>query len=170
MPKLLKVVTAPNPILYQKTKEVKEFDDDLKAFVADMVPTMRKEDGVGLAAPQVGSSKRVAVIEFAPQSEEEAEHSPIPLTIIINPKIISHSKQTNTTEEGCLSLPDITLNIPRYNKIKVLYYDLEGHRKKIKASGLFARVLQHEIDHLNGILITDRHSELTEQEKVVNEQ
>lgn len=163
MDKILPIVTVPNPILYQKTQAVKDFGNGLHELVQKMIPTMRVKDGVGLAAPQVGFSQRVAVVEFAPSSEE-SDIPPIPLTVLVNPKIISHSNKTIVAEEGCLSLPEINLQVPRYEKVKVLYWDTDGKRRKVKASGLFARALQHEIDHLDGILITDRAIETKESE------
>ncbi len=161
MDKLLPIVTAPNPILYQKTQTVKNFGKELQDLVEKMIPTMRAKDGIGLAATQVGAKQRVAVVEFVPREGEEGI-APVPLTVLVNPKIISHSTETTVAEEGCLSLPDINLRVPRHRRVKVLYWDINGKRHKIKATDLFARALQHEIDHLDGILITDRALETKE--------
>jgi peptide deformylase len=163
------IVTSPNKILFQKARNVRVFDDSLKKLVGDMIPTMREADGMGLAAPQIGKSLRIAVVEFTPKTDEEKKYSPVPLTILVNPKIIHHSKTTNVAEEGCLSLPKINLDVPRYDEVTIIYQDVEGTRHKIKSSDLAARVLQHEIDHLNGILITDRHNEFTNAQNVTSE-
>jgi len=167
---ILSILTEPNPLLHQKCKKVKVFDDILKQFTDNLVEIMFKNKGIGLAAPQLGKTIRLIAIEFNPERFEETtdkkiktkdgkvkkNQQTIPLTIICNPKIISFSKEKNTLEEGCLSLPGIEIPIERTNRVKVLGQDLQGNRLKIKAKGLFARSLQHEIDHLDGILITDR--------------
>ncbi len=163
------IVTSPNKILFQKARAVRVFDDDLKKLVRDMIPVMREADGMGLAAPQIGKSLRVVVVEFIPKTDEEKKYSTVPLTILINPKIIHHSVTTNVTEEGCLSLPKINLEIPRYNEVSVIYQDINGTRHRIKSKDLVARILQHEIDHLNGILITDRHNEYTNAQNATSE-
>lgn len=166
----LTILTEPNPLLHQKCEKVKIFNDALKQFADDMVEIMFQNKGIGLAAPQLGKTIRLLTIEFNPERFEETtskklktkdggiepDQKAIPLTIICNPKIISCSKETSIHEEGCLSLPKIEIPIERANSVKVLGQDLKGNRLKIKAKGLFGRILQHEIDHLDGILITDR--------------
>ncbi len=162
----LSILTEPNPILHKKCAKIKKFDEKLKKFANDMVETLFANNGVGLAAPQLGKTIRLLVLEFNPQrfadliEENEAKNNEsqeiIPLTILVNPKIISTNNTTDIMEEGCLSLPKKEFPIKRFTQIKVLAQDLEGNRLKIKAKGLFARILQHEIDHLEGILITDK--------------
>jgi len=145
---MLKIIKYPNDFLRGKTKEVKV--EELKSpkiqrLIFDMVRAMVDEKGVGLAAPQVGSDLRICTI----QAENETY-------ILINPKIKSFSRRKDIFEEGCLSFPGQFFPVERPVKVKVQARDLEGKKVKIKAGGLFARVLQHEIDHLNGILVIDR--------------
>lgn len=174
----LHILVEPNPILHTKCAKINKFDEKLKKFANDMVETLFANNGVGLAAPQLGKTIRLLVLEFNPQrfadlmdeeesanrgskdgvkkSEMEKSEEVIPLTIIVNPKIISTNKNTDVMEEGCLSLPKKEFPVRRFTEIKVLAQDLDGNRLLIKAKGLFARILQHEIDHLKGILITDK--------------
>jgi len=170
MKKFLPIVKSPNPILFEKAHPIKKFDSDLKKLIDAMIPTMRKADGMGLAAPQIGKSLRVAVLEFTPKKDNEKKLTPIPLMVLINPKIISKSEKLETLEEGCLSLPDINLEITRPDEVDVIYQDQNGSRKRVRATGMLSRMLQHEIDHLNGILITDRHADMTESEEIVQDQ
>ena len=149
MPKnTLKVIKYPNDLLRRKTREVKVDElKDLKfrRLVLNMVQTMIVEKGVGLAAPQVGSDLRICTIA--------ADNK---IYILINPKIKSFSRKKDIFEEGCLSFPGKFFPVERPLKVKVQARDIEGKKVKIKADGLFARVLQHEIDHLDGILVIDR--------------
>ncbi len=147
------IITIPNPILRQRAQKVSKFDEALRLLAANMVEMMRKYDGVGLAAPQIGVSKRMIVLEFNP-TEEESE-KPFPLTILVNPSITKYSKEKVVMLEGCLSLPDIEVEVERPKEVNVAGQDLEGKTVKIRAKGILARVLQHEIDHLNGVLFTD---------------
>jgi len=158
----LEILTEPNPILHEKCKKVKHFDDKLKKLAHDMTEKIFNERGtIGLAAPQVGELIQMIVVEFDPKkylSEEEQENyheKAIPLTILVNPKITWRSKEKEFADEGCMSLPDIELSIERHKEIHVIAENLDGQKIKIRAKDYFARVLQHEIDHLNGILITD---------------
>jgi peptide deformylase len=149
-------VKKENSFLRQKAKKVNQ-SFDLKNTIADMVDTLHNEDGIGLAAPQVGEPLRIAVIESRGGKSKSGEEKPkIPLTIIINPEIIKCSKDTERSEEGCLSIPHIWGIVERPELVTVKALDRSGKQIKIKASGLFARALQHEIDHLNGILFTDK--------------
>lgn len=161
------ILTEPNSILHQKSQKVKDFGDDLKRFVQMLTDTLFLNKGIGLAAPQVGKPIRLAVIEYNPQRfrdtsgasgerQFQAAEQPIPLTILINPKIVSCSREKEIAEEGCLSLPDLAYPVMRAKEVRVFAQNLEGEKIKIRAKDLFARVLQHEIDHLNGILITDK--------------
>lgn len=163
----LNILTEPNPILHKKCAKIKKFDVKLKEFANNMVENLFANNGVGLAAPQLGKTIRLIVLEFNPQrfadlmNEEEKNETDnlevnIPLTILVNPKIISTNKNTDVMEEGCLSLPKKEFPVRRFTEVKILAQDLEGNRLKIKARGLFARILQHEIDHLEGILISDK--------------
>ena len=158
----LEILTEPNPILHEKSKKVKVFDNELKKLAYEMAKNVSETNGtVGLAAPQVGKSIRLIVIEFDPKKyieDEEVEtckEKAIPLTMLANPKITWKSKEMDIGEEGCMSLPDIELPIRRHKEVHVVANDIDGKKIKIRAKGYFARVLQHEIDHLDGVLITD---------------
>ncbi len=142
-----------DPVLRKKAIPVNSFDDKLKSFVSEMVETMVKEDGVGLAAPQVGESIRVVVIDSS-----GGEKDPY---VLINPEKIFLSEETEVNEEGCLSLPGITLKVKRSIRVSVKALDQNGKEFIIEnAEGLLARALQHEIDHLDGIMIVDHVSAL----------
>lgn len=142
---ILEIKKYPDPILREKCQEVEKVTPEIKKLIEDMAETMEKNNGIGLAAPQVGVLKRVIVAE--------TEKGPIGL---INPAILKKSKEKILDEEGCLSFPKLFLKIPRWKKIEVTA--LDGNGKKIKARGLVARILQHEIDHLDGILYIDKIS------------
>jgi len=145
---LLKVVTYPNKVLHKKAEPVKKMDSEIRRLARDMIETMFHEDGVGLAAPQVNVSKRLIV--YAPTARRGEE------TALINPEIIKFSDETEPGVEGCLSLPSITGEVQRAKKIEFRAMDLRGKVFQDTASGFAARVLQHEIDHLNGVLLIDR--------------
>ena len=150
-----------NDILKQKTTAVETITEDTKALVKDMVETMHKANGVGLAAPQVGRSECVCVIDVPSDAEDEefAEANvsiKMPL-IMINPEILSTDK-TLRRQEGCLSFPSFYVDLTRARTVTFSYTDLNGERKTATASGLLARAVQHEIDHLNGITLPDRMS------------
>lgn len=158
----LQIVTEPNNLLHQKSAKIKKFDKKLTDLALAMTEIMRANDGVGLSAVQVGKSVRLTVIEYMPQNmdekcrEELRAHHEIPLVYLVNPVITKKSRETHIGDEGCLSLPNIQIPVERSCEVNVLAYDLEGKRLRIRARDFFARVLQHEIDHLDGILITDR--------------
>ena len=142
---IMKIVIYPNPILRKKAKEIKEITPEICELAKRMTQIMIKEDGVGLAAPQVGISKRMIIV----QGEKGPE-------VFLNPKIIFKSKEKELAEEGCLSLPGLFLEVKRSRRVKVEYTDLEGERYVLSVEGIVARIFQHEIDHLNGILFIDR--------------
>jgi len=150
------ILTYPDPILRQETDTVKSFGDTLKELVDDMAETMYDAPGVGLAAPQVGVSEQVIVVDL---TKKKGKKDFMPL---INPKIISHEGH-QIDEEGCLSVPDLTSKVKRYKKIVVSYQDIDGKPMEISAEDRFAVVLQHEIDHLRGILFIDHLSSLKRQ-------
>lgn len=142
-------------ILAKKSKEVDVIDDKIKQLAQDMLDTMYKSDGIGLAACQVGMLKRMIVydIRYIEEDGKKEGH------VLINPKITSRSKTMVEVEEGCLSFPDVYKNVLRHEKITVEYTDLDGKNKKINAKDMEAIVLQHEIDHLDGIVFLDRYEE-----------
>ena len=142
-------------ILAKKSKEVEVIDDKIKQLAQDMLDTMYKSDGIGLAACQVGMLKRMIVYDISYIDEEGKKEG----HVLINPKITSRSKDMVEVEEGCLSFPDVYKNVLRHEKITVEYTDLDGKKKKINAKDMEAIVLQHEIDHLDGIVFLDRYEE-----------
>jgi len=144
MPKLLDIITHPNPILRKKSAKIERITNEMKRLVLDMEKTMLERDGVGLAAPQVGENIRLIVVN--------TKDGPIHL---INPKITRKSWRKELGEEGCLSIPEVYGKVRRHKKVKAVYQDKNNNRIKIKAEGLLARVIQHEIDHLNGVLFID---------------
>lgn len=142
-------------ILSKKCREVEVIDDKIKELAQDMLETMYKNDGIGLAACQVGILKRVVVYDVAYIQEDGKKEG----HMLINPKITSRSKSMIEVEEGCLSFPDIYDNVIRHEKVTVEYTDLEGKKRKINAKDIEAVCLQHEIDHLDGIVFLDRVAE-----------
>lgn len=147
------IVFLPDPVLRRKAHKVTQFDNDLQVLIDDMVETVRDAPGVGLAAPQVGVSQRVIVVEYAENDEED---SPKKLYVAINPEIIQPSEETELGIEGCLSVPGLVGEVDRHTAITIKAQNRRGQPIKIKASGWLARIFQHEIDHLDGIIYTDR--------------
>lgn len=141
-----------NKILHKKSLKIKEVNNDIKKLAKDMIETMTKNDGTGLAAPQVGKNIRIFVIpkELSPACRRGKKKQ-----VFINPEIIKTSKKIEEMEEGCLSLPNTFITIKRAKSIKMNALDENNKEFSLKANGLLARVIQHENDHLNGILITD---------------
>ncbi|OAN52304.1 peptide deformylase [Paramagnetospirillum marisnigri] len=151
---VLPILTAPNPILKSKAKRVETVDDRIRGLVADMLETMYKAPGIGLAAPQVGVLERVVVLDIG---KTEETRNPMAL---INPEIVWVSEADNTYEEGCLSVPEHYSNVVRPAEVKVRYLDKEGASREFHAVGLLATVVQHEMDHLDGVLFIDHLSSL----------
>jgi len=154
----LKIITVPNPILSQKAKKVGHIDNSIKKIIDNMIDTLRAgSERVGLAAPQIGIPLKITVIEIkGGKLKDGKERQKIPLTILINPEITEVSKETKEEEEGCLSVPGVWGLVERPKSVTVRTLNERGKLTKIKASDLFARALQHEIDHLNGILFTSK--------------
>ncbi|MBG0771625.1 MAG: peptide deformylase, partial [Anaerolineaceae bacterium] len=140
-----------------ETEAINEFDHDLRALADDMVETMRVAPGVGLAAPQVGVSKKLVVVEYGSELDESF---PKQLYVLANPEIIERSEETVRGIEGCLSVPDLVGTVDRAQVVTVKAQDLNGKPMKIRAEGWLARIFQHEIDHINGILYTDRTNDI----------
>lgn len=147
------IVTIPDPILYRKARKVTDFGKELQTLVDDMVETMRVAPGVGLAAPQVDVPLRVIVVEFG---DEEDESVPLKLFPVVNPEITRFSKEQVTGTEGCLSIPDFVGDVDRSVSVVVKGMNRRGQPMRIKSSGWLARIFQHELDHLNGVLFIDR--------------
>ena len=150
---LREVITVPNPILRRKAHKVTDFGKDFQTLITDMVETLREAPGVGLAAPQVAVSERVIVVEYV--VDEEKEDSPKKLYVVANPEIISSSEEMVLGIEGCLSIPGLVGEVERHESVIVKGQNKLGTPVKIKASGWLARIFQHEIDHLDGVLFTD---------------
>ncbi len=147
------IVTLPDPVLRRKAHKVTTFDKDLQVFVDDMIETMRAAPGVGLAAPQVAQSIRLIVVEFG---DEEDEDVPKKLYVMANPEIIEKSDEMVVGVEACLSITGLVGEVERYQKIVVKGLNRYGKPAKVKAEGWLARIFQHEIDHLDGIVYPDR--------------
>ena len=151
---LRKILTEPDPILRKKCEPLEKVDAETKKLMDDMLETMYAAPGIGLAAVQVGILKRLVVIDI---SKEEEKKKPI---FLINPQIIHQSEKTSVYEEGCLSLPGQFAEIERPAECTIKYIDYDGKEKELKSDGLLATCIQHEIDHLNGILFIDYLSKL----------
>jgi peptide deformylase len=165
---LREIITVPHPTLYKKARKVTDFDSELQTLIDDMVETLRSAPGVGLAAPQVSIPQRLIVVEFG---DEEDETILPKLYTLINPEITRHSLETVTGIEGCLSVPNLIGEVERYESVTVKSLNRQGKPIKIKSKGWLARIFQHEIDHLNGIIFTDLATEVwepvTEEEKTL---
>ena len=148
---LLPIRLYGDPKLRARARPVNSIDDDTRQLAEDMIDTLKSAEGVGLAANQVGDLRRVIVIDFNPITEEERVEA------LVNPEIVSR-EGTMQIEEGCLSIPDVREDIERSAEIRVAYRALDGEEKEVEADGLLSAVLQHEIDHLDGVLIVDRIS------------
>ena len=159
--KRLPIITIPNPILKQKTKTIARFDDPkFQCFIDEMIDTMYESNGWGLAAPQVSQPIKLITIVPEPEKFEQYKNESREGLVLINPVIKKHSWLTKKEEEGCLSIPNIFGQVKRWRSITVHYKDRKGKNQEIKASKLLARVLQHEIDHLDGVLFIDRAEKL----------
>ena len=149
-----KIVIEPDPILRQKSESLEKVDDELRRLLDDMLETMYSAPGIGLAAVQIGILKRLIVIDI---SKEKEKKNPL---FLINPEIISKSKNTSIYEEGCLSLPGHFAEIERPAECQIKYIGYDGKKKEIKANGLLSTCIQHELDHLDGKLFIDYLSKL----------
>lgn len=150
---LREIVTLPEPVLRRKARKVTDFGPDLQNLVDDMVETMREAPGVGLAAPQVNVPLRVVVVEYG---DEEDESVPPKLYVLVNPEIVKTSAETEVATEACLSIPGYVGDVERHLGISIKGLNRRGQPIRVKADGWLARVFQHEIDHLDGILYPDR--------------
>ena len=149
-----KILTIPDPVLRQKSLAVKKIDKDIKNLMDEMIKTMYDAPGIGLAAIQIGVPKRVVVMDLSKDSDKKEP------MYFINPEITWKSNVNSTYEEGCLSIPNQFAKIERPDKCHVKYLDYNGEEKEIKAEGLLSTCIQHEVDHLNGILFIDYLSKL----------
>tara|TARA_Y200000002_G_C22364371_1_gene530397 strand:+ start:114 stop:638 length:525 start_codon:yes stop_codon:yes gene_type:complete len=149
-----KIIIEPDPILRKKSETLEKVDDELRYLLDDMLETMYAAPGIGLAAVQVGVLKRLIVIDV---SKDKEKKNPL---FLINPEIIFRSKETSIHEEGCLSLPGHFAEIERPAECQIKFIDYNGKEKELMANGLLATCIQHEIDHLNGVLFIDYLSKL----------
>ena len=149
-----KIVIEPDPILRKESAPIEKVDNDLRKLLDDMLETMYAAPGIGLAAVQIGILKRLIVIDI---SKDKEKKNPL---FLINPEIVSKSKNTSMYEEGCLSLPGHFAEIERPSECQINFLDYNGKKKEITAKGLLSTCIQHEVDHLNGILFIDYLSKL----------
>ena len=165
------IVTLPDPVLRRKARTVTTFDKNLQTLIDDMIETMREAPGVGLAAPQVGISDRLIVVEYfeneeAEEAEDEAKKK---VWVMLNPEIVKASEEKVMGVEGCLSIPNLVGEVERYDTIQIKGLNRRGQPMRVKAQGWLARIFQHEIDHLNGVVFTDLATRVwlpeTEEEK-----
>jgi len=170
---LREIVTVPHEVLRRKARTVTQFDEKLQTLIDDMVETMRQAPGVGLAAPQVGVAERVIVVEYyedeADEDREDAEDAPKRLYALVNPEITRASADRETGVEGCLSIPGVQGDVERHLAITVRGQNRRGQPVTLKLKDWTARIFQHEIDHLNGILFTDRASRVWKPETPVED-
>jgi len=137
-------------VLRQPAKRITKIDSSIRTLAYQMLQTMYSSDGIGLAAPQVGINKQLIVIDYEPDKAHQ------PPYIMINPQIISTSKETCVAEEGCLSIPNVFFGVTRPEAIEVAYKDEQGRPQRLQCDGILARVILHEVDHLNGVVFVDR--------------
>jgi peptide deformylase len=158
------IVTPPNPTLRERARTVRAFTPELQELIDDMIETLRAAPGVGLAAPQVDVSQRVIIVEYAEGSEleQETQEPPKPpkLYVVVNPEVRRRSRQTVLGNEACLSLPGYVGEVERAEQVTIRGFDRFGNDFKLKAKGWLARIFQHEIDHLDGVLFIDRATEI----------
>jgi peptide deformylase len=150
---LREIVSVPAPVLRRKARKVTDFGLETQKLIDDMIETMRSAPGVGLAAPQVDVPLRVIVVEFGDEADEEA---PLKLFSLVNPEIVRASDELVMGTEGCLSIPNYIGDVERSSQVTIKAQNRQGKAMRVKAEGWLARIFQHEIDHLNGVLFTDR--------------
>lgn len=160
---IYEIVKYANPVLRQRARVVEQFDDELRQLARDMVDTMHEADGIGLAAQQIGKTLSICVVDIPEKGDSDEEgnrlHPDVEMPLVlINPRVADSSEETSSYEEGCLSFPDITGPVIRPDDVTVNYQDLDGNEHTISAGFLLGRCMQHEIDHLNGVLFIDRMS------------
>jgi peptide deformylase len=151
---LRKILTLPSRKLKQKSESIEKITPEIRSLVDDMFETMYEAPGIGLAAVQVGVLKRLVTMDL---SKKEGEKNP---RVFVNPEIVWSSDDMSVYEEGCLSIPEIHEDVERPARVKVSFLDLDGKRHEEEAEGLYATCIQHEIDHLNGVLFIDHISKL----------
>lgn len=166
---VLPIVTQEDDVLRAETEPITQFDDSFQALVDDMIETMRDANGVGLAAPQIGRSLKLAVVETLPRVDDDGEDIPDSreLFVLVNPKVVWESRKQVDGIEGCLSIPGYLGEVTRSHAIRVQMQDRNGKRRRFSLRGWDARIFLHEIDHINGVMYTDK---LTEPENYWSEE
>ena len=154
MTHLYSIITIPDPVLRVPAEPVERVDDDLRRLMDDMLATMYDAPGVGLAAPQIGISRRLIVMDAA---RDDEPNDPL---VMVNPEILDRSEELRVHEEGCLSIPEVTAEVERPAVTRVAYIDREGQRQERVLEGILSTIVQHEVDHLNGVLFIDYLSRL----------
>jgi peptide deformylase len=155
------IVTSPAPVLRTRAHKVREVTPETRQLLEDMIDTMRAAPGVGLAAPQIGISQRLIVVEYADEeASPNGDPKPPKLYALVNPEIVRRSTETVTGTEGCLSIPGYLGVVDRASAVTIKGLNRFGQPTRIKADGWLARIFQHEIDHLDGVLYIDRASEV----------
>ena len=150
-------------VLRRKAEEVPEVNEEIRGLAREMLDVMYREGGLGLAAEQVGRTERMCVIDVPPDVDQddagERENPDVEMPLVlINPRIVAHSEEVQVGPEGCLSFPDIYARVERWYEVEAEYLDLDGKPRRVRARGLLARAVQHELDHLDGVLLVDRMS------------
>jgi len=148
------IITIPDPVLRNQAAEIERVDEELRRLMDDMLATMYDAPGVGLAAPQIGIPRRLIVMDA---SKDEDEKTPI---VMVNPRILERSEELRVHEEGCLSIPEVTAEVERPAVTRVAYLDREGKPQEAELEGIWSTIVQHEVDHLNGVLFIDYLSRL----------
>jgi peptide deformylase len=159
---LRKIMTLPEPVLRRKARKVTDFGPELQTLIDDMVETMRDAPGVGLAATQIDVQMRVIVVEYGEEDDDDKEEVPKKLYTIVNPEITRYDSETEVGTEGCLSIPGYVGDVERSLSITLKGQNRRGQPLKLKAVGWLARIFQHEVDHLDGVLFVDRAEKVWE--------
>lgn len=151
---IVPIITIPDPILRRRAAPIERVDSELRRLAEDMLATMYDAPGIGLAAPQIGISRRLIVMDPA---KDDAPKTPV---VMVNPEILERAEEMRVHEEGCLSIPDVTAEVERPAHTRVAFTDLEGKPQEVELEGIWSTIVQHEVDHLNGILFIDYLSRL----------
>jgi peptide deformylase len=154
MKTIFPIITIPDPVLRKQASPIERVDEELARLADDMLATMYDAPGIGLAAPQIGISRRLIVMDPA---KDDAPKTPL---VMVNPEILDRSEEMRMHEEGCLSIPDFTAELERPARVRVAFLDLKGKKREKELSDIWATLVQHEIDHLNGVLFIDYLSRL----------
>jgi peptide deformylase len=156
---VLPITSVGDPVLRERAREVgldELASDEVQRFIDDLIETKRAAHGAGLAANQVGSLRRIAVVEVEPDNPRYPYKPPYPLTVLVNPELEPVGDETFEVNEGCLSVPDLRGELPRFARVRARFADRDGSPREVVVSGLTAGTFQHEVDHLNGMLFLDR--------------